>query len=666
MAISEAYTNTLKAKAVAEFVSENKRSPTESELRVLLWETYQKYSVVDQVGLSGFDINKPAFESVSSAEDENQNRYSFYHDLITISERIDGLSQQLEDSFRGFIATSGKTGKLLAEIESRLDNLVVLQDDSNVFIYGAEEDFTSKDKIDFENTTASVEPGYCVMGRDSYQLLDLSTVKLSHTITSSKGILTTQISSNIEHLKKNDGVYWEYLVYTKYKQGRVSLSLTAEMVEPTTVVDLKITGSPIGVNQLTTVTVFYSVDGENFSPIEPIERTLTKDESLFNIGIAEVKALKLVFSKGAADVNTSLQSQYIYTFSFDSLEIRTSNYQDVAYSELVAGPYEIVDELGAPVYFTKATLSACHLVDDDTSVNYFLSKDKENWYAVSSGDSIPVVSFAESTKVDTYSQVDIALDSNELLAEILGLDTLFSVEAFVNLKVSFDYVDAIPLKSIVLKRNVIGDSTALVYGTPPGWYFDSRTKQYTTTVYVQASEGRYIDFGPRGASVNGVALSGSVYLKQGYSTIATSDRNWKVIAGSPQTLDELEDADSLYPYNHKYLVEGFVYPQTYSGEKVYNGVDEYFGRLCTYMPPEHFGTLASAGRFDIFTIDNSLGDWYFKVKVDKTKASWKNELVDVNYSVLSDTTNTLYVKAILTTSDLKRTPTIESFKLRVI
>ena len=60
MAISEAYTNTLKAKAVAEFVSENKRSPTESELRVLLWETYQKYSVVDQVGLSGFDINKPA------------------------------------------------------------------------------------------------------------------------------------------------------------------------------------------------------------------------------------------------------------------------------------------------------------------------------------------------------------------------------------------------------------------------------------------------------------------------------------------------------------------------------------------------------------------------------------------------------------------------------
>jgi len=77
MAISEAYTNTLKAKAVAEFVSENKRSPTESELRVLLWETYQKYSVVDQVGLSGFDINKPAFESVSSALLRRAN-YRYY------------------------------------------------------------------------------------------------------------------------------------------------------------------------------------------------------------------------------------------------------------------------------------------------------------------------------------------------------------------------------------------------------------------------------------------------------------------------------------------------------------------------------------------------------------------------------------------------------------
>ena len=59
---------------------------------------------------------------------------------------------------------------------------------------------------------------------------------------------------------------------------------------------------------------------------------------------------------------------------------------------------------------------------------------------------------------------------------------------------------------------------------------------------------------------------------------------------------------------------------------------------------------------------------YFKVKVDKTDASWASEKYEVDWVLQADTVNgnSVYVKAVLSTTDNTKTPIIDYFRVRVV
>ena len=46
--------------------------------------------------------------------------------------------------------------------------------------------------------------------------------------------------------------------------------------------------------------------------------------------------------------------------------------------------------------------------------------------------------------------------------------------------------------------------------------------------------------------------------------------------------------DTLYPYNAKYLIEGYNYGNNFSEQKIYKGVKENFGWHCSYRADEKF------------------------------------------------------------------------------
>jgi len=183
---------------------------------------------------------------------------------------------------------------------------------------------------------------------------------------------------------------------------------------------------------------------------------------------------------------------------------------------------------------------------------------------------------------------------------------------------------------------------------------------------VSAVDGRYLDLGHTGAFLNGVPVTGKVLLRSGYSVFSTSDSNWITVSEGLITLDTLRDADSLYPYNHRYLIEGYLYPDSFTGERIYSGVEEYFGQLLEYVAPELFDSPQHEGNLGVYTLDTNSDDTYFKVKVDKTDASWQNELFSSTWLVHRDSTNDIYVKAVLNTSNSNKTPRIDSFSVRVV
>lgn len=665
MTISKEYSDTLKGRAVSRFIKDKGRAPTSIELRDLVRKEQRQYPSVDLVGISGYDIVKPGFREVSSVTNENQNRHAAYDDLATINTKLDNLSILLEDGFRGFYGAARRTNRLLKQLESRIDNLLLLNGSVDVFVDGFEETFDTQEYVDFDNTTAEVCPGYVTLGRTSVTSVPLDEVRIIATATSEKNIIGSQTSSDINLLKSNDGSFWEHLVYTKSRQGRVSSLIQFDLPEPLYVGDFKFTTSTLSVNQKMTATVFYSLDGSTWVALEPAEVVIDNSENSFNIGLEGVQKIQLMLSKSVSDNTTTAGNQYVYVFSLDSVDIQSDRYTDNKESVFYAGPYNVTNEEGNPVYFTKATLSACVNSPEDTSIAFFLSKDNLSWKPVNWRDEANnVVSFASGSAVGTSVLLDDSKSETSLIESTDVVQEVdFKTEALLNKAIHADYADSVPFSSIKVKRNLAIDKD--IYNVTSGWFFNQQTETYSTTIYVGASEGRNIDVGHTSVYVNGALRSGLVELKKGYSLIETSDANWYELPAAIDNVDQMKKLDPLYPYNHAYLFTGYDYAKGFKGERVYNGVDDYFGKLLQYLPPEEFNILDNS-RLDVFTLEDVDGNLYVKVKVNKTFASWKDEEFDVDWIVQSDNNNQLYVKAVLTTSFSEKTPKIEHYMVRVI
>lgn len=663
------YEAALRERIVRDYIVEHGNSPSRPKLLSLLNEARRENPAIETVGFSSLDIEVPGFRDVSSAAQETKNRKAAMDDARVLNQRVEELIQSLEDSYRTFSSAANRAQDLLMATGRRLDNLLLLAGRTDQFVYGVEESFDSLDSINMESTTATVERGYATMGRQGYTKVDLAAAEITFSTVAPKGIISSRVVSHIDSLKDADANVWEYHAKTTYSLGRVSLSIDIDFGEKTDVNDVRVIASPVDVNSTSTWTLLYSRDGGSFKAVKPAEKRLRKGENLTSLGLDGVRKLRVVITKTAADITERSTRENFYVFSLDALEIFTDSYKTSAKSELYAGPYEVLDENGDPYEFSMATMGAgtCCIVPDKTSVDYFLSKDNERWYPCSwRGESLNIVRFSDTNPEGSFDYIDSDQNSHSLIPYgVNDLDFDFGKEAYLNLYVNSDVSKLIP-QSVVVKRNLPQEGLQL-YGTESGWFYDSTNGRYKTTFVITPLEGRWLNLGTTSAIINGAQVSGRVHLKEGTHTFETSESNWYSIDSDIDTLEELEASDPAYPYNHKYLVEGYRYPSGFAGEQLYHGVDEFFGSRLHYVTPEKFEGDSDDDDLTIYTIVRQDGRYYFKVKVDPHDGSWKHEHVSVEYTISKDGSgNQIYVKALLRSADPRITPHISHFQVRVI
>ena len=672
MAISKAYQDTIKRRLIESFVKDNKRSPTKVELRELLKIEHEKYSTVDTVGLSGYELEVPKFAAASSAATENANRRALIDDVLTVNKRLDTLSRQMEMAFRGFVTNSNDTSKTLTKLERRLDSLLLANTGASNFVNAVEETFDSFDKVDYTQTTAAIEGGYVTLNRKGYTTIDLDSVTLGSFVQANKGVISSTGSSPVSNLKSIDGTFWEYVVETNYKQGRVNLILNIELDEAKYISEFKLSGRPLAVNKSLKATMLYSVDGETFTEILPVEKVITQAETVFQVSKENVKKLQLILSKDAADTQNRQNGNHQYIFALDSISLYEDQYRSDGFSQIVLGPYTVTDPEDNAIFFTKAKCETCVYEPEDTSISFYLSQNGTDWTSVNtSGDGLNFITFGDSSASlsqafqDATANAGSIMPSNDLPEEVVD----WANEATLNVYITEAYVPKVPVTSMVIKRNTYrSDYTDEILNAPSSWSFDPATGYYKTVVYVDAIEGKTIDFGPYPIIVNGQAKSNEVTFLQGYSTVLCPDNAWEEIDTGMANIDALKAADPLYPYNQRYLISGYSYPGTFTGEQLYNGVGENFGALLEYVSPEVFSSLEVSDDlyYNSFTVEDFTGVGYIKVKVNKADSSWSEERYSYDWTVQSAATNTLYVKATLSSSNPNLTPYIEDFKIQCI
>lgn len=669
MAISPEYKEILRKLSVRDFVRNNKRAPTTGELNQLIHNIDVKYYDVDTIGISGFDATKPQFREIASVEEENKNREAFFSDMLALNQKLDRLIDIEEAAFRGASSTIARVNKTLDQYVSRLDNLLLLYGKDDIFLSGVEETFASQEYVDRENTTASVEAFNVTLGKRHLEVIDLEKVKLKVTPLSNQAFVSYVANSPVSSLKEDDGNIWKGVVKTTYQLGRVSLLFEVTFPEATDISTMKFSVLPIESNKYMTCTLFYSTNGSSFNPIYPVEQRVTSS-LIVPVNSTGVKKLQILLSKEAAD-NKLENNEYEYLFLIDRISFEAGEFELSDFSTLVAGPYEVVSSDGSEVYFTKATLTACTLEPTGTSVAFYLSNDGETYSAIDhKGLTSSYLTFGDHTPDQAISFVDSDLSAHSLVERLeLTEEVDVGHEAYLNAYITSDYAEKIPSRNIRIKRNIVtADSEEVVLGTSPGWVLDKFRGTYSSTIYISNPEGRLLDLGPKGLLLNGQLVTGEQWFKQGFNVIVTDSSNWSAIPVGLTTEAALVAADPLYPYNHRYLFSGYNYPNTFTGDKVYFGCDEYFGLYMNYISPEEFDTISSrdSNAFKVFTVEEVDDKLYFKVKVDKRSSTWSSELFDLDFIVQSAPTNRLWVKAVLSSNEKKLTPLIESFKVRVV
>jgi len=671
---ADKYSKALKKRAILDYIRSNSRAPSKEQVFELMNTYTAAYPNIGDIGFSGTDTKKLKVKEHSSSAVENKNRDAFYDDMVVLGERVEELVELLEDSFRGFKATATRSNRMLSQVNMKLNNLLLLSGRTDAFIYGIEETFESQENINLEETTASVEAGYVTIGRVGYTKASLTEMNFAVSSFGTNPVQFTRSVSSLDSLKESDGSIWEYHVYTSNSTGKVICAIDMESEEENGIYvgDVRLTGNPTNSNSLMTATLFYSIDGQTFTVMKPVEREFEVGENQFSVGVDNVKALRILLTKTSADdIPSDPNADSLYIFSLDSVEVFVDKYDEpkLGKSVLYAGPYNVLDEMGNPVYFTSATIAGdvCCTLPEGTSVSFSLSKDNSTWFPINwRGDSLDVVRFEKTTPDGSYDY--IVSGSSTALTDTSppSVEIEYGKEVFCNLYVKADYVDRFVQRTCIVKRNLPTSTASSLYGTSPGWFIDANNSQYRCTFTVESIEGRYINLGNTGAYLDGRLVSGTIHVSQGTHAFVTSYTNWHDVETDIMTATQMEEKDPAYPFNHKLIVEGYAYPSGFSGEQVYTGFDEYYGASLQYVTPEEFRSSENIGNLYIYTIENYDNELYFKVKIDSSDASWKAEEVEVSYLLCSSSSNSLYVKATLTTDDSSQTPHLNSFKVRVI
>ena len=137
------------------------------------------------------------------------------------------------------------------------------------------------------------------------------------------------------------------------------------------------------------------------------------------------------------------------------------------------------------------------------------------------------------------------------------------------------------------------------------------------------------------------------------------------------TEEQLLTADSLYPYNHKMILEGFPYKtDKFTGEKVYKGVDilaQYYGVKTSAFDLEN--NIASENSLKYFAFVKGVGRDEFPscavlLRRDINYNDYADELCRVIWKPGEGKYRYLRMKAEFSSSDATKTSTLYSYRIK--
>tara|TARA_R110002020_G_scaffold268819_3_gene484118 strand:- start:57769 stop:59877 length:2109 start_codon:yes stop_codon:yes gene_type:complete len=646
---------------------------------------------------------RTTFDRHESLSPEKYNGFwrRMYKDYLVLYNSLSETLQKVMYVGQSWDLFYSRINGFMDRVEDRIDHLLLAKGATLGYFEYIRDDFTTNEFVNTTESTVELDTHRkivilpTVVGANKGTLARVSvdasavtiTTQINHPALLSKGVPGSVSSSNIVDDKNKP---WYSVVTTSANSPSVNADIIVDL--GSTYIFNSITANPCHASTRSRllIAMFYSADKSDWIKAGNIHAQSIGDSGTWTFNEVEARYIRLLVSKPTIDQTLS-SGNFVWTIGFNSIELYHSTYASedniLASAVMRTGSLSIGENMdGTKNGFNRVKLSACELIEKgSTDILYEVSTDNTNWIPIGNSDrrneGVPsVVTFGDERDVysintgDTYF-VDRDTDKTFYIGDtavyksLAPLTSLYSKT--VNLYIPESHANQVDYNTIRLWRNVgVKGSSFTVRDNPAGWYFGTDDAIIKTDILVTNPHGLDIDFGPNGIYLNNTKQTNLVHIPFGAHSIKTNLSNYAEITGGLLE-SELATVDSLYPYNHKYLIEGYVYPEgdTDTETGVYKGVNLFAEKLVTYVPVYRYNVTEELD-LNIFTLDSQSsgelsGALQFFAMADISINDYENERFEINYLLKDQTFTKLYMRATLTTMDISKTPILKDYTLKV-
>jgi len=395
------------------------QKPSEQEVR----KAFNEYFSVNQPGYPirvNYDLLR-----VSNKTDVDLLNQIMANTIYNVDVLYDTILDNNEELFSIVTSLNKKLENLKKkrlQLESKIDDLIFMNNNSDGYFYSFTENFISADKLDLSLTdSAFFDPklrNVTISKLKSEQFNVMTVDNLNgNNVDFAVGVNGQQLSDTIDKTNFNnifDGLtdtYWDHSVSVQNPQPvSLTISIPVNRSSVLSKVDgVLFTSSPVNI-------MMRAIYSDPEKPIEIRTKTSRSDYDAFSFSIpaSSYSAIEIVLYKNEPDyIDQNSSNPYVYKFGLREMIIGSKYYAKSGI--LVSAPISIPTKTNSNLVIDAVSMEVKEQVVSGTSVNYYVAADNPfaekindyNWIPVSpkgseSSGYNPVVYLDGSTRNNIY------------------------------------------------------------------------------------------------------------------------------------------------------------------------------------------------------------------------------------------------------------------------
>ena len=640
------------------------------ELATLLEEV----SITDK----NFNIENAVVQerSESSSSTYNTSIDQVHMDLEDAYDAILMISETRAGNFERWKLKLIDLSRKTQQLKASLNSLLLLKKDTAGYFNMIEDHLEDANALDIVNSSVDInlDNHTAVLPVDpvSKQMLNLNSLFAEDVVfnpVTRENLLSYSVmpGTSVLNAFKDMTSTWQHRVFMGTYDKHVDVELKVKVSDESVAINrIEFVSHASDIGSTIDLKVQYSIDDYNWFDIDATNNPQSIiSTGFFDFQSVDVRYVKFIMTKYGHDYEDG--TAYVYEFGAKDISFFSRSYSALS-GELITEELSTYNtDVTPPVKkdFNIISCEVCEILPEGTEIEYLISSDgMQTWSGISPLNHVSspyprIFKFGSTTDVGSGTDVKLNLATQYTYKN--NNDRLLGYTIDVSTKES-------PYEYTKIWRDVgQNDDSVLTRGIVSGWQFDDTF--YETYVNVDNETGIYVELGDTVAELDAQRVTGTVFISGGAHKFKTHKSNWKILpsAFDPANEEDFTQVDTLYPYNHKLIIEGFDYAgaTSYSGAEVYSGVDLYASYIMKYSTLFDFNYNVLYNDYTRYSIINDSNTLKFFVKYDNNVSDFQDESFYITSRTISSSVDSIRLKVILKTENQDVSPIFTGYRIKV-